>query len=81
MLLFDIGPVYIKAAMVFKENETFINNFCDIIKKNSEELDIFNPNLTITFKNYNLFFFKINLFRLEEFKSCKGLEIVKNIKN
>ena len=81
MLLFDFGPVYIKAAIVFSENETLAKNFSDIIKKNSEELDIFNLNLTITYKNYNLFFFKINLFRLEEFKSCKGLEIVKGILN
>lgn len=79
MLLFDIGPVYIKSAIIFKENDQLHEKFIELLKNNPECLDTFDLNLTILYKNYQLYFFKINLFKLEEFKLSKGLKIVKDI--
>jgi len=75
MLIFDIGPVYIKSALILEENDLCSTMLLD----KSENLENFDLNLTISYSNHKLFFFKINLFKLEEYKTSKSLEIVKTI--
>jgi pantothenate kinase len=79
MLVFDIGPVYIKSAIIFEENEQLLNKFTSLLNTKPDSKDIFDLNLSIKYKNYRLYFFKINLFKIEEFKSSKGLEIISEI--
>jgi len=82
MLIFDIGPVYIRAAITFYKNiqsSSTLDYFLSEIEKNKNKLDFIINDLSLEYNNKVLYFFKINLFRLDAFQNSYDYELINYI--
>jgi pantothenate kinase len=77
MLIFDIGPAYIKSAIILSKESELKEYLSKELEANKEKFEYMVTNLTVDYKNKILFFFKINLFRLEAFKSSYDYEVIR----
>jgi pantothenate kinase len=79
MLIFDIGPAYIKSAIILSADSEIKEYLEKELEANKQKFEFIVTNLTVKYKDKMLFFFKINLFRLEAFKKSYDYEIIKTI--
>jgi pantothenate kinase len=78
MLLCDMGPVYIKCGLLISD-QLQKDEAMEELKKYQSELTFFETSLTMQFGDKTLLFFKINFFKIDEFKQSFDYKIVKNI--
>jgi pantothenate kinase len=76
MLVFDIGPVYIKSAIIFdKENSKYKE-----IEEYKSKLYYFHFDICREFCNKIMYFFKINLYKLNLFQESFDLKLINSLK-
>jgi pantothenate kinase len=76
MLLCDIGPVYLRCALVFEDNAK-----SKAIEENKSNLEYFDFNINNDFQMKTIYFFKINLFKVGKFKESPDLKLINSIKD
>ncbi len=80
MLFFEIGAVYIRSAIVYRKKEVD-SIFTNAFKNEEIKFQYFQNNLNVEYKQNKLCFFKINLFRLEDFLKSNDYELIKTVLN
>jgi pantothenate kinase len=80
MLFFEIGAVYIRSAIVYRKKEVE-SIFTNAFKNEEIKFQYFQNNLNLEYKQNKLCFFKINLFRLEDFLKSNDYDLIKTVLN
>jgi pantothenate kinase len=76
MLLFDIGPVYIKACILFDKNNS---NYLKI-EENKSKLQYFDFKIKNDFLDKYIYYFKINLFKISIFSESFDHKLITSLK-
>jgi pantothenate kinase len=76
MLVFDIGPVYIKSGIIFeKDNMTHKQ-----IEENKSSLQYFHFDVCHEFGDKIMYFFVVNLFKISQFLESPDLKLINSLK-
>jgi pantothenate kinase len=75
MFLCDIGPAYIKCSLVLNKSDEFNNTINEVLQHN-KNLQFFSPSLVMNYNSMCLYFFKINLLKVDSFQKSDDYNII-----
>ena len=78
MLLFDLGPIYTKSAILLKKNSEEMAIFEESLLK-IDKFNFFKPNLFLEIKSHKIYFYKINCKKFDEFSNSSEFSIINDI--